>query len=239
MLENIPSTLKPGTVIGRLTLVEIAERGKRQRWVCKCECGTVIRHARSDKLRNGRLTSCGCYLREKNEKLHKERIERDGPDTTPEEKQARLDKIEQNHKAAEIRQGIAKRHREDVVNRRGGVSFELRHSHYLVKPRGGRSTFSLGTEGVPKDDLIWNPHFYAELIRDLTCHYCLGLIGKWGHGLDRMDNSKPHLASNVVPCCGFCNSLKGDKVSYEEMMLLIPGLREIRLRRDIYEANFG
>lgn len=35
------------------------------------------------------------------------------------------------------------------------------------------------------------------------------------NGLDRIDSSKPHIASNVVPCCSLCNRMKSD-MSYED-----------------------
>lgn len=90
----------------------------------------------------------------------------------------------------------------------------------------------LRKEGTPSTDLIWNFNFYSELIKDALCCYCLGPLELAGHGLDRIDNSLGHVCFNVIPCCRSCNRKKWDDTSYEEMMLLVPALREIRRRRE-------
>jgi hypothetical protein len=80
-------------------------------------------------------------------------------------------------------------------------------------------------------DLLWNINFYRALIADFVCHYCQGPLTLTGHGLDRKDSSIGHLAHNVVPCCRSCNTKKMNDTTYEEMLLLVPGLREIRRLR--------
>lgn len=64
--------LEVGQVVGRLTLQErtcvIYGGHRRSAWVCLCECGTtttVVEYS----LR-GRTTSCGCYQRSLNGKIH-------------------------------------------------------------------------------------------------------------------------------------------------------------------------
>lgn len=106
-------------------------------------------------------------------------------------------------------------------------------ARYLTLP-GKHSSLkaALREDCVSKTDLLWNFNFYQELIKDSSCYYCLGVLKPGGHGLDRMDNSLGHVCFNVVPCCWDCNELKGIRLSYEEMMLLVPVLREIRLRRE-------
>ena len=86
----------------------------------------------------------------------------------------------------------------------------------------------LRAEGIDKSDLIWSLNFYAALIQDNECHYCLGSLSPTGHALDRRDSSRGHEASNVVPCCWPCNSIKGKYWEYEHMMLLAPKLRSLR-----------
>jgi hypothetical protein len=61
--------------------------------------------------------------------------------------------------------------------------------------------------------------FHAELIQQ-PCHYCHGRLSPTGCGMDRMDSSKGYFIGNVVPCCGDCNTMKSDKLSYDEMMLV-------------------
>lgn len=48
---------------GRLVVVRRAESIKYARWFCQCDCGGSI-VVRSDFLRNGLTSSCGCLRRE-------------------------------------------------------------------------------------------------------------------------------------------------------------------------------
>lgn len=75
-----------------------------------------------------------------------------------------------------------------------------------------------------------------------NCHYCENKL-KWTeylvkkefsnecYYLDRMDNNKDYIKSNITVCCSFCNYLKGNRFNYEEFMLLSPVLKTIRLNR--------
>ncbi len=51
--------------------------------------------------------------------------------------------------------------------------------------------------------------------------------GSW---CDRKDNDPGigYTPGNVVPCCGFCNMLRGNRLTHDEMRILGPGLRQIR-----------
>jgi hypothetical protein len=92
-------------------------------------------------------------------------------------------------------------------------------------------------EDIPRDDLLLRLNFYSELIRDNECHYCLGPLNPTSHSLDCVVNEIGHRCFNVVPCCGSCNQKKMDDTTYEEMMLLVPGLREIRRRRELSNVD--
>jgi hypothetical protein len=48
-----------GKVFGRLTVLHRSTQSGRPKWVCKCSCGTMTT-VRSDHLRSGCTTSCGC-----------------------------------------------------------------------------------------------------------------------------------------------------------------------------------
>lgn len=51
------------------------------------------------------------------------------------------------------------------------------------------------------------------------------------NGLDRVDNTKPHMKNNVVPCCARCNSWK-QNLTFEEFKTII---ERIHLKvRDLY-----
>lgn len=64
------------------------------------------------------------------------------------------------------------------------------------------------------------------------CHYCTKDFSKnIGHGLDRKDCSLGYIIKNVVPCCGECNSIKGNKLTYAEAVYVISKLNNFRNRR--------
>lgn len=49
-----------GKVFGRWTVIQYAGYKRGATWLCRCECGTM-KEVRSDHLRYGKSTSCGCY----------------------------------------------------------------------------------------------------------------------------------------------------------------------------------
>lgn len=116
---------------------------------------------------------------------------------------------------------------------------ERRKSHpevYRLQERSVRARHRmlrcwLRQEGVPAEDLLFRLNFYASLIQDAVCHYCGGPLNETGVGLDSMDNTIGHTCYNVVPCCKLCNVRKNSDLTYEEMMLLSPALKQIRLSR--------
>lgn len=52
-------------------------------------------------------------------------------------------------------------------------------------------------------------------------------------GLDRIDNSKGHLKSNVVTCCYECNTARSDSFSFDEMKVLGAAIKDIKSRREL------
>lgn len=46
-------------------------------------------------------------------------------------------------------------------------------------------------------------------------------------GLDRIDNSKPHVKGNVVPSCAPCNFARGDRFTFSEMQRIGAVIRQI------------
>ena len=89
----------------------------------------------------------------------------------------------------------------------------------------------------PRDDkMIHSLDFYSALLA-WGCIYCSApLEGFTGHCLDRQ-NGGLHNSWNVVPCCPLCNETKSDNYSFEEFILLVPGLVEIRRRRGRWIAG--
>lgn len=61
------------------------------------------------------------------------------------------------------------------------------------------------------------------------CFYCkIVTTSSTGVGLDRIDNSQGYAAGNVLPCCGSCNSIRGDKLSVQETICIITVLEGFR-----------
>ena len=74
---------------------------------------------------------------------------------------------------------------------------------------------------------------FSNLIQS-SCHYCgspprnqhkLKIYLFLYQGLDRLDNSKGYISGNCVPCCRRCNSIKGEHLSHEEMILVASVLK--------------
>lgn len=74
-----------------------------------------------------------------------------------------------------------------------------------------------------------NLEFLTEICNK-PCTYC-GSNEKIG--LDRLDNSQGHTMLNIVPCCSLCNIVRGNLLSFDEMKLLGPVLRNIQENRII------
>jgi len=78
---------------------------------------------------------------------------------------------------------------------------------------------------------------FLEFVKQGRCHYCetelkwaecaLGVNG-YKYNLDRKDNSQGYSVTNCVPCCWDCNELKGDKLTYEEMVEVTKVLKKMR-----------
>ena len=68
------------------------------------------------------------------------------------------------------------------------------------------------------------------------CHYCGRPPSNQCrtytyNGLDRLDNRKGYVLSNVVACCRECNSIKSNILTAEEMRAIAQTLIKIRLDR--------
>ena len=61
------------------------------------------------------------------------------------------------------------------------------------------------------------------------CVYCK--TSESPRGLDRIDNSLPHIRSNVRPACAPCNFARGDRFTASEMDVIGAAIRSI------YEAR--
>lgn len=91
----------------------------------------------------------------------------------------------------------------------------------------GRATFLL--KAYQKMDAC---DFTAEEISERIkepCVYC-GTLSV-NRGLDRIDNRGAHTKGNVVVACGECNVMRGDRFSYDEMLVIGCAIASVRLAR--------
>ena len=61
------------------------------------------------------------------------------------------------------------------------------------------------------------------------CIYCnISILKETGIGLDRIDNNKHYTPDNVNPCCGNCNKIRGNYLTYDEMKVAMTAVVEFR-----------
>jgi len=61
------------------------------------------------------------------------------------------------------------------------------------------------------------------------CHYCgSSILEETGIGLDRLNNNLGYSAENVVSCCGNCNYIRSDILTYDEMKVAMKAIVEYR-----------
>lgn len=69
---------------------------------------------------------------------------------------------------------------------------------------------------------------YADKFYQKPCCYCGAASSPYGHGVDRKDSSGDYTLDNCTPCCGECNVIKNDLITYEEMLAVAKLLKEMR-----------
>ena len=69
---------------------------------------------------------------------------------------------------------------------------------------------------------------YENMISTNTCTYCKSSLNKNGIGLDRLDSLKGYTKENCVACCYDCNKVKSNVLTYEEMLVAMKVVQELR-----------
>ena len=82
---------------------------------------------------------------------------------------------------------------------------------------------------------------FLEFTKNKNCTYCSQKIiwNKYGrentkYNLDRKNNNNGYSKENCVVCCWNCNNLKGNKLSYDNMLLLSNVLNYIRQQKEYF-----
>jgi hypothetical protein len=200
-------SVQAGQRFNRLVLVAPAqESNNHSQWLCDCDCGTKNFPARLDKLKDGRVQSCGCLRTELAKDAHERRLQRLEKQRT--ERQAEKEALRE---AAPKPQPPA----------------DIKKIHETLK-------WLLTQEQVPKHDPLWSVHYFAALLQDNTCHYCQGPLPDKGVPLDEVDSDELFGANNVVPVCFPCTDTRkifNRNLTFEEMELLGETIELILLRR--------
>jgi hypothetical protein len=98
---------------------------------------------------------------------------------------------------------------------------EYRHVYFRTPKR----RWILGRSLAKSRNLLWDiPLADYERLISSDCHYCGGTLEETGVGLDRKDNAGGYIVDNVVPCCHSCNTMKTNKLTYEEMVVVMNAL---------------
>ncbi|MGI0058150.1 MAG: hypothetical protein ACREBJ_00140 [Nitrosotalea sp.] len=90
------------------------------------------------------------------------------------------------------------------------------NKHKLLEPQARyKNAQSLAKSRKREFNLTFE--HYAELIAQ-PCHYCHGKLGQvqFAMGLDRIDNQMGYVFGNILPCCHFCNMVRGKYLSVRE-----------------------
>ena len=75
---------------------------------------------------------------------------------------------------------------------------------------------------------------FYEFTQIPDCHYCSAplvwepYLGQARSNLDRKDNSQGYSKTNCVTCCRDCNTIKGARFTYEQMLILSPALKQVQ-----------
>ncbi len=117
-------------------------------------------------------------------------------------------------------QGARDKHREWSNKNRPKIKAAQARTRVLPHVRFNQSQHVAKRRG-----LEW--HLTKEQYLSLVsrpCEYCGGMLSGTGSSLDRIDNGRGYEIGNVVQCCGPCNRVKSDVLTYEEMIV---GMRAI------------
>lgn len=89
------------------------------------------------------------------------------------------------------------------------------------KTKNGRANklitaYKISDKKYNRGECTLTTEWIVDNIFSKPCHYC-GETDWTKIGCDRIDNSKPHIPDNCVPCCKRCNEKRGTK-SYNDFL---------------------
>lgn len=107
---------------------------------------------------------------------------------------------------------------EDLTNKKLRLKASKMISSYRIKDL---KNFNIDF----KLDVDW----FIDNIVNKKCHYCEDTANI---GCDRKDNTKPHIESNVIPCCYICNTARNNHFTVEEFEKIGKVIKEIKAIRN-------
>lgn len=77
-------------------------------------------------------------------------------------------------------------------------------------------------------DISMDEYLYIFTKYGNKCFYCDSKL-EWttGSAVDRINNKKGYTVANSVPCCGTCNTIKGDLFSGVDMVILVDFMKNV------------
>lgn len=193
-----------GKRYGRWTVLYQTENKFKTRmtmWHCRCDCGNERDISRSN-LVNGKTKSCGCYRKEKSQKIDeaKRKFDQQGniiQKLCPMCKEFKsVTEFPINHRKVD---GYSE-YCSDCLN----YSLKRRYSRYIKRAKDYNMKFELSKTEF-------------DYITKQPCHYCGDYSAEYQgnkiNGIDRVDSKLGYITGNIVPCCTICNRMKLD---YEE-----------------------
>jgi hypothetical protein len=123
--------------------------------------------------------------------------------------------------------GMCKNHRHSYLWRVNQEANKAKGRHVARKVSSKYSSLKASAKRMGRSVTITAEEFHK--LNKLPCYYCKGPLPETGHGLDRLDNSNGYHPLNVVPCCGDCNRLRGDRLTPEETLVAVQAIQQYRL----------
>ena len=122
-------------------------------------------------------------------------------------------------------------------SRRRTATYRVRHPRRIIDQNvrsQNTSRFARAIALAKQRNYEWTieKSTYAVLIAQ-PCYYHGGDLSDTGIGLDRLDNTRGYHVNNVVPCCGICNFVRGNRFTPEEMRALGSVVAEILRKRGV------
>ena len=76
-------------------------------------------------------------------------------------------------------------------------------------------------------------NFTDDELKNVLAQQCFYCNDSENIGLDRINNNLGHCKGNVIPCCSFCNMVRGDRFTVDEFKILGRDIEKIKKKRKI------